>query len=195
MKLIFGGHWKPSEEGWTILTEQDCDIRYKLPYEDSSVEAIFTEHVLEHINFVEAVGFLEECFRILKPGGSIRTVMPSLTTMTSGSDLLDKEASLNYFHSLDSGRYSDLQKYINNVRYTSLLIPVLIDNLTKYHQHKFIWSDPLYVDITQNIGFKTKVCKVGDSPGGIALERKCRGISGISRDTFDIESSCFESQK
>jgi predicted SAM-dependent methyltransferase len=76
MNLIFGGHWKQHEDGWEILTEKDQDITAPLKFNDNSVNAIFTEHVIEHVNLCQGIFFLKEAFRILKPGGILRTVAP-----------------------------------------------------------------------------------------------------------------------
>ena len=52
------------------------DIRRKLPFADNSVSAVFHEHVMEHISGIEGYHFVKECFRVLKPGGILRIVMP-----------------------------------------------------------------------------------------------------------------------
>jgi predicted SAM-dependent methyltransferase len=53
------------------------DARRGLPFEDDSVRAIFTEHVLEHLDYTEEVpSFLSHCLRVLEPGGLLRIVVP-----------------------------------------------------------------------------------------------------------------------
>jgi predicted SAM-dependent methyltransferase len=49
-----------------------------LPFVDSSVSHIFTEHFIEHITRPEAVNFLTECKRLLTPNGVIRISTPNL---------------------------------------------------------------------------------------------------------------------
>jgi predicted SAM-dependent methyltransferase len=48
----------------------------KLPFNDNSVCYIFSEHFFEHLFHDEAVCLLNECWRILKPRGVIRIVVP-----------------------------------------------------------------------------------------------------------------------
>lgn len=50
-----------------------CDVRGRLPYEDASVDFIFSEHFIEHLSVNDGVEFFKECFRVLKPGGVVRT--------------------------------------------------------------------------------------------------------------------------
>lgn len=54
------------------------DLRNPLPYPNASVEFIFNEHFIEHINRDEALIFLKECKRVLKPRGVFRTSTPDL---------------------------------------------------------------------------------------------------------------------
>lgn len=55
-----------------------CDLRGRLPYEDSSASHIYSEHFLEHLSKGEALFLLKECYRLLKPGGVIRISTPDL---------------------------------------------------------------------------------------------------------------------
>ena len=55
------------------------DITRKLPFPDSSVDAIFCEEVIEHIDSHAGRLLLKECWRILKPGGVMRLSTPDLT--------------------------------------------------------------------------------------------------------------------
>lgn len=54
------------------------DIAKKLPFDDSSIDLIFCEEVIEHVDFQLGRNLLSECCRILKPGGIIRITTPSL---------------------------------------------------------------------------------------------------------------------
>ena len=46
------------------------------PLEDNSLEGIFTEHCLEHIPFESCLANLKEFYRMLKPNGTLRIVVP-----------------------------------------------------------------------------------------------------------------------
>jgi predicted SAM-dependent methyltransferase len=197
MKIIFGGHWKSVENGWVILNEYNCDIRKPLPFPDNSVDAIFTEHVLEHVKFLDGINFLKECYRILKPSGSIRTVMPTITSILNSKYYNDLEGCRQYFKKILLSTYPDIKSAVDESNYMEVLKAVMIDDLTKHHLHKFLWTDTLYVLETTKIGYKTIICDIKDSPASIALERSCRGIHDITDISykFDLESSCFESIK
>ena len=54
------------------------DLRRPLPFWDASVDAIFAEHLLEHLPFPAGVGLLRECRRVLRPGGIARVGVPDL---------------------------------------------------------------------------------------------------------------------
>jgi predicted SAM-dependent methyltransferase len=47
-----------------------------VPFEDNSVAAIFHEHMLEHIPLQSGAGLMDECFRVLEPGGILRIGVP-----------------------------------------------------------------------------------------------------------------------
>lgn len=54
------------------------DITKPLPFADNSIDAIFCEEVIEHINLELGCQLLKECYRILKPDGVIRLTTPDL---------------------------------------------------------------------------------------------------------------------
>lgn len=49
-----------------------------LPYEDNTLEAIFSSHVFEHLFLDEVKRLIIECHRVLKKGGICRVVVPDL---------------------------------------------------------------------------------------------------------------------
>ena len=53
------------------------DLRENLPFSDDSCVLIYSEHFLEHLNYPgEVTVFLNECYRILKPGGMFSAGVP-----------------------------------------------------------------------------------------------------------------------
>lgn len=79
-----GSHFHPA---WTNVDLQarpgviQHDLRGALPFEDGSFAAVYHSHVLEHLPHDEAPGFLRECARVLRSGGTIRVVVPDLETI------------------------------------------------------------------------------------------------------------------
>jgi SAM-dependent methyltransferase len=54
-----------------------------LPFRDSSFDLVYSSHFLEHIPIRLVPGFLSECNRVLRPGGTIRLVTPDSEEMFS----------------------------------------------------------------------------------------------------------------
>lgn len=50
-----------------------------IPLNDNSVDVIYSSHMLEHLDQKEAILFLNEAKRVLKPGGVIRLAIPDLS--------------------------------------------------------------------------------------------------------------------
>ena len=53
------------------------DLRRKLPFRNESVGLCYSEHFIEHLCQNEVIQHLNEVFRILKPGGRYRVVVPA----------------------------------------------------------------------------------------------------------------------
>lgn len=60
-----------------------CDVTKGLPYADNTVDGIYSEHFIEHLNQTEILSFLRECRRVLKPEGRIRIATPDLDEIVS----------------------------------------------------------------------------------------------------------------
>ncbi len=54
------------------------DVRRGIPLADGTADACFSSHVIEHLSPDAASSFLQEQFRVLRPGGVIRVVAPDL---------------------------------------------------------------------------------------------------------------------
>lgn len=54
------------------------DLLKGIPFPDNTFDAVYHSHVLEHFPKDKATEFIKECFRVLKPNGIIRIVVPNL---------------------------------------------------------------------------------------------------------------------
>ena len=54
------------------------DITSGLPFPNDSFDAVYSSHLLEHLHRSHGIELIRECFRILKPGGVARIVVPDL---------------------------------------------------------------------------------------------------------------------
>ena len=63
----------------------------KIPHSSGTVQAIYTSHMVEHLDREEIGLFLDEAYRVLQPGGVIRIVVPDLRTLVE-SYLKDNDA-------------------------------------------------------------------------------------------------------
>lgn len=60
---------------------RSCDLRRPLPFDDASVDAVYSSHLLEHLYLREAERLLGECRRVLRPGSILRLALPDFTAI------------------------------------------------------------------------------------------------------------------
>jgi SAM-dependent methyltransferase len=81
-----------------------ADATGGLPFAAGSVDAIYASHFLEHLSRDEAVSFLGEARRLLRPGGLLRVVVPDLTQIVAvyhqASAAGDEHAADTFFENL-----------------------------------------------------------------------------------------------
>ena len=63
--------------GWSDSI-QTYNLKKTLPYKNSSVDYVYTSHFVEHLELKDSQRLMSEVFRILKPGGIVRVVIPDL---------------------------------------------------------------------------------------------------------------------
>lgn len=54
------------------------DLLKGIPYKDDNFDVIYHSHLIEHFPQENAVNFIKECYRVLKPNGIIRIATPNL---------------------------------------------------------------------------------------------------------------------
>tara|TARA_R110001592_G_scaffold188358_4_gene433539 strand:+ start:12970 stop:13674 length:705 start_codon:yes stop_codon:yes gene_type:complete len=77
INLGSGSNW--SAPGWIGLDELNgnyLDENSVLPFIDNSVENAYSCHFFEHVNDKTSINLFDEIYRVLKPGGCFRIVVP-----------------------------------------------------------------------------------------------------------------------
>ncbi len=59
------------------------DATAPLPFDDATFDFVFTEHMIEHVPFRQARDLVDECGRVLKPGGVARISTPDLESLVA----------------------------------------------------------------------------------------------------------------
>ncbi|PIE68241.1 MAG: group 1 glycosyl transferase, partial [Deltaproteobacteria bacterium] len=54
------------------------NLELGIPFADDSFDVVYHSHILEHFSKKRGEFFLKECFRILRPGGLLRVVVPDM---------------------------------------------------------------------------------------------------------------------
>lgn len=204
-RVVFGGHWSDNP-GWLLLSESDQDITSRLAFPDDSVDVIFTEHVIEHVHFVEAVAFIREALRILRPGGTIRIVCPMLDSMLS-SNLTDSNGTLYIKNALVPyfSKEDDLLKQLGLGGIGDSAKLFMLNSIFRGHEHRFIWDTRLMGQVLSATGFaNVRRCAISEGTAREwCIERRRRGVymgndwreELQSSTTYDPESGIVEGQK
>lgn len=109
-KLLNVGCGRRYHGGWINLDLDSTDpsvIEHDatdgLPFGDNHFDAVYHSHVLEHIEPSQGESLIAECYRVLKPGGVLRIVVPDLERIArlylENHDLAwqgDDTAGINY---------------------------------------------------------------------------------------------------
>lgn len=54
------------------------DLRLGIPAGDNSLDLVYHSHMLEHLSYIEGIKFIQECYRVLRPGALMRVLVPDL---------------------------------------------------------------------------------------------------------------------
>lgn len=81
-----GGSTEPGRlyrvDGGARFTQMD--VCAPLPIADGALDWAYAEHLVEHVNLAEGIGWLREVRRVLAPGGLLRLTTPDLAAYVAG---------------------------------------------------------------------------------------------------------------
>ena len=139
-KVQFGsGPKKLHPSGWENY-DKDVNISRPLKFGDGSVDYILAEHVIEHVPCRAALQFLEECYRVLRPNGVARIIVPGL----------ERYARRAGWEHLE---YMKKRGWIADIS-TQQAVKVCI----RGHGHLSWWTEELLEVVMEAVGFETDVC-------------------------------------
>jgi predicted SAM-dependent methyltransferase len=120
------------------------DLRWGIPFPDGSARAVFLEHVLEHFRLDDGLKMLEECHRVLAPGGRVRVGVPDF-----GSYLRSYAGDGSFIERNRPGRPTPL---------------LAVAEVALGHGHRSVWDGETLVRVLEEAGFdRAAVRPFGDS--------------------------------
>jgi len=118
----------------------DLNSTFVLPFKSSSINVIYTSHTIEHLSNDRVCYLLQECYRILKPGGVIRVEVPDVEKLVQLYKTKDN-TYLKYFKDF----YSVLvDKFHYPQKYTEDHLG-LVGTISNYIPDEFYFQVPVYV--------------------------------------------------
>ena len=110
-----------------------CDATKKIPEKSSTVDLVYSSHMIEHLDSKEMQSFFEECKRVLKPNGYLRIVVPDFDYLI---DIYNKDFDVDSFIKrsdlVGKKPKSLIKKYSTSFKVTDGIIKCLIkDHLKK----------------------------------------------------------------
>jgi len=156
------------------------DATEPFPFPGASFDLIFSEHMIEHIEYLQGLHMLKECFRVMKPGGTIRIATPDLEFIAG---LYSPDSSLRQ----EQYKRSVIECWRKD--YGSSEVGVVVNNIFNFG-HQFIYDRCTLSELLERAGFKDpQVLQPAESAipefSGIAVH--CEDY--ISLETLVIEAS------
>lgn len=76
-------HWVNVDFSATAPGVIAHNLNSGIPFPEQNFDVVYHSHVLEHFSREQGAFFMRECFRVLKPGGIVRVLVPDLETVAS----------------------------------------------------------------------------------------------------------------
>ncbi len=144
MKLHIG-HGGHILEGWDNLERNQCDITKPIALFDNSVDFILLEHVLEHVTPQEGYRFLQEAFRLLKPKGVLRVIVPEIVKLWW-------KCNDEYLAMLKAG-IADWYREAGMNAPAEVTKKEAVESLIFCHGHQALYTTDLLLVLFRNVGF------------------------------------------
>ncbi|QWF71565.1 methyltransferase domain-containing protein [Methylomonas paludis] len=126
------------------------DLTKPFPWPDASVDVVYSSHTLEHLSKQQGRRFLAEAYRVLKPNGIIRIVVPDL--QHDVNEYLQGHTKADDFIENLGVLYGSDGQGLKKLANTYFQYP-----------HKCMYDNPRLVEILTELGFNAQVRPAFDS--------------------------------
>jgi predicted SAM-dependent methyltransferase len=129
-----------------------ANLNKKWNFRDNSVDVIYASHLFEHLSLKSAELFISEAMRTLKPGGSLRIVVPDLYKICKR--YIDEYEN----NSFEESSTKFIMWAINMHREgqygnVSMFKGFILDMISYPHQHKYMYDEKSLIEIFKESGF------------------------------------------
>ncbi|MHC4248418.1 MAG: class I SAM-dependent methyltransferase [Planctomycetota bacterium] len=155
------------------------DARKPLPFPDGTFDYVQSEHMIEHLTYPEGLAMLRECFRVLKPGGRIRTATPDLRVFVDlfGPERSDTQEQYIEYH---------MGKFLPEVAAGGPCF--VLNNECRNWGHEFLYDRETLAHSIEEAGF----ADLADQRSGESDDEVLRGIEFHGKVVGNEEMNRFE---
>jgi SAM-dependent methyltransferase len=192
VNLGCGGHFHPDWMNLDFVARPpnvlQHDLRARLPFDDVSFEVVYHSHVLEHFPRSFAPQFLQECRRVLIPGGILRVVVPDLETI----------ARL-YLKNLEGALAGDPQATARCEWMTLELLDQMVREESGGDMLKYWRQNPMPAEefVIERVGQEVRLClcslrKVGASPRAATPPKRDPATVARFRESGEVHKWMYD---
>jgi predicted SAM-dependent methyltransferase len=137
------------------------DLRQGLPLETESCALIYSSHFFEHLEYRHGLHLMQECYRVLKPGGVFRLCMPNYRACFEAYLRNDYDFFSLVDYGLAEPETRTLADYVTYAIY-------------QYGEHVCVYDEDRFRIILSRIGFSSVITSVfqKDLDIGAEIRRK-----------------------
>jgi SAM-dependent methyltransferase len=159
------------------------DAREEIPFENQVIDYIFSEHMIEHMNYKDGLFMLRECYRIMRPGGKIRIATPDVEKIIglfNPQKTTMQKQYLEWNAKVSIGLYSPEKTELQKRRPEWDLDPIhinrffpdasqdsacfVVNNFFRSYGHQFLYDTKTLTGAVNEAGFiEVKTCLPGES--------------------------------
>lgn len=172
---------------WPTKSIIFLDATKRFPIGDHTFDYIHSEHMIEHLSWVEGQFMLQECRRILKPGGTIRVGTPDLRVYSNLYDCMEGSFADRYIRWITDRFLQETPDYRAGF---------VINSIFFRWGHKFVYDGELLELALQKAGFvNIRRCAVGQSDDENLRGIERHGQIGNAEEEMNaFETMVFEGQ-
>ena len=150
------------------------DAGRRAPFEDNSFDAVYSEHMFEHILPMDGSAFIKEMYRVLKPGGVLRVTTPDLEKYLNGY----VHRTSDPFLQQHAARFPPMGKL--GPPYTAATV---VNNIFRNYEHRWVYDFEEFAAVAVHAGVPreavTKSTRLGKDlpPAFVEAIRKAETVA------------------